>query len=232
MLTGRPPFTDDDAIVVMARHIKTAPPSFAAAAPGLKIAPEIETLVMRLLTKDPGGRPANAEALLGEMSRLGESGMSITSGVRASLSALPPVAETAPGEAGQSLSVQTSPSPATLELLGGPRRTSWAIVCIIALAVCGMTAFAARQVLESRRAAAASLAAPVLTQKPAEPTETPQPGAHAAETPASSSSASTHPVGRPRTWSVLDACGARPTARWAKWWAASRPCAKPWSLAR
>jgi eukaryotic-like serine/threonine-protein kinase len=162
MLTGRPPYTDDDAIVVMARHIKTPPPTFAAASPGLKAPPDVEALVMRLLSKEPSGRPGSADAMLTELARLAESGVPGTSGVRISVSTIPPFRSSgAPGsippsqgaEAAQSLSVAVAPSPATLELAGVPRRTSWAVVAVIALAVFGITAFAARQVLESRRTA-------------------------------------------------------------------------------
>ena len=43
MLTGRPPFTDDDAIVVMARHIKTPPKPLSEVAPEARIPPEVES---------------------------------------------------------------------------------------------------------------------------------------------------------------------------------------------
>ena len=65
MLTGRPPFTDDDAIVVMARHIKTAPRPMSEVAPDANIPPEIEGAVMRVLSKDPANRPQTADANVG-----------------------------------------------------------------------------------------------------------------------------------------------------------------------
>src|SRR6202000_534212 len=49
MLTRRPPFTDDDAIVVMARHIKTTPRPMNEVAPDAHVPPEIESAVMRVL---------------------------------------------------------------------------------------------------------------------------------------------------------------------------------------
>jgi eukaryotic-like serine/threonine-protein kinase len=166
MLTGRPPFTDDDAIVVMARHIKTPPPTFATAAPDLTLAPDLEALVLRLLAKDAAVRPAGTEALLAEIARLSESGRSITSGVRVSVSTAPPFKVPPPreSEAAESLSVaaggasRASPTPAlsqeSLELAGVPARsTHWAVVAIVSLAVCGAAAFGARELLESRRAA-------------------------------------------------------------------------------
>jgi eukaryotic-like serine/threonine-protein kinase len=152
MLTGRPPFTDDDAIVVMARHIKTPPPSFATAAPDLSLPPDLEALVMRLLAKDPKGRPATTEALVAELARLSDSNMSITSGVRVSVSTAPPFKLP---ESAESLSVPTAtPSLETLELAGMPRRkTSLAMIAIVALAASGAAAFGARELLEARRGA-------------------------------------------------------------------------------
>jgi serine/threonine protein kinase len=84
MLTGKPPFTDDDAIVVMARHIKTAPRPPREAAPEANIPTELEALVLRLLSKEPEGRPETAEALIDELERVKEVA-TITSGVRPSL---------------------------------------------------------------------------------------------------------------------------------------------------
>jgi eukaryotic-like serine/threonine-protein kinase len=85
MLTGRPPFTDDDAIVVMARHIKTPPRPIREAAPEAHVPPEIENAVMRVLSKDPEGRPQSADVMSTELARVRDSALSVTSGVRTSL---------------------------------------------------------------------------------------------------------------------------------------------------
>jgi serine/threonine-protein kinase len=69
MLVGRPPFVDDDAVVVMARHIKTIPVSPAEAAPEAGIGLALSALVMRTLAKDPADRPQSAQALLAELDR-------------------------------------------------------------------------------------------------------------------------------------------------------------------
>jgi serine/threonine-protein kinase len=82
MLTGRPCFTDNDAIVVMARHIKTAPKSPSEACPEANIPPELEAVVMRALSKDPKQRPANAETFNAELARALDLGAAATSGVR------------------------------------------------------------------------------------------------------------------------------------------------------
>jgi eukaryotic-like serine/threonine-protein kinase len=84
MLTGRPPFTDDDAIVVMARHIKTPPRPMSEVAPEARIPAEVEGLVMRILSKEPEKRPQTADALVAELARVRE-GAAATSGVRSSL---------------------------------------------------------------------------------------------------------------------------------------------------
>jgi eukaryotic-like serine/threonine-protein kinase len=73
MMTGQPPFTDDDAIVVMARHIKTAPPPMGDVAPDAEISREIEGAVMRVLSKEPADRPQSAEAMLADVTRILES---------------------------------------------------------------------------------------------------------------------------------------------------------------
>ena len=67
MLTGRPPFTDDDAIVVMARHIKTMPRPMSEVAPDANVPPEVESAVMRMLSKDPAKRPQTADAMSAEL---------------------------------------------------------------------------------------------------------------------------------------------------------------------
>ncbi len=83
MLTGRPPFTDDDAIVVMARHIKTPPKPMKEVCPEATIPPEIEAAVMRTLAKDPADRPGSAEVMAAELLAAVEAALAGTSGVRA-----------------------------------------------------------------------------------------------------------------------------------------------------
>jgi serine/threonine protein kinase len=64
MLTGRPPFTDDDAVIVMAHHIKTVPPPVRQVAPNRPIPASLERLVQRALSKDPAKRPQTAAEFL------------------------------------------------------------------------------------------------------------------------------------------------------------------------
>jgi eukaryotic-like serine/threonine-protein kinase len=67
MLTGNPPYTDDDAVLVMARHIRTPPVPPSQACPSAGIPRELERFVLRVLSKDPDKRPKDAEAMAAEL---------------------------------------------------------------------------------------------------------------------------------------------------------------------
>ena len=67
MLVGRAPFVDDDAVVVMARHIKSTAVPPIEAAPDAGIGAALSALVMRALAKDPADRPASAQVFLAEL---------------------------------------------------------------------------------------------------------------------------------------------------------------------
>ena len=58
MVTGRPPFPGDDPTAVISQHINTPPvaPSWHTE----HCPPDLEELILRLLAKDPGERPASA----------------------------------------------------------------------------------------------------------------------------------------------------------------------------
>ena len=82
MLAGRAPFVDDDAVVVMAKHIKNAPPELDEAAPGVEIPAPVEAVVRRALEKLPEKRPATAEQMLSEIEQAIAASQAIESGVR------------------------------------------------------------------------------------------------------------------------------------------------------
>lgn len=67
MVVGRPPFEDEDAVVVMARHIKTQPPKLADVAPDLRIPIALEDVMYRVLSKNPDDRPTSADEFLQEL---------------------------------------------------------------------------------------------------------------------------------------------------------------------
>jgi len=62
LLTGRPPFLDDDAVVVMAKHIRETPPSPRSMVPHQPIPRSLDKAVMKALSKEPDGRFDNADA--------------------------------------------------------------------------------------------------------------------------------------------------------------------------
>ncbi|HEU4409649.1 MAG TPA: serine/threonine-protein kinase [Polyangiaceae bacterium] len=70
MLVGRPPFEEDEAVLVMARHIKTQPKPPRQVAPGANIPEALERLVMRSLSKSPNDRPADADQFRLELERM------------------------------------------------------------------------------------------------------------------------------------------------------------------
>ena len=63
LLVGHPPFIDDDAVVVMAKHIRDQPEPPRKAAPERPIPASLERVVMRSLEKDPGSRLSTADEL-------------------------------------------------------------------------------------------------------------------------------------------------------------------------
>ncbi len=71
MLVGHPPYTDHDAVVVMAHHIKTIPPPIRKANPELVVPEQLESLVARVLDKDPANRPQTALQFIDQLDALG-----------------------------------------------------------------------------------------------------------------------------------------------------------------
>jgi serine/threonine-protein kinase len=85
MLSGRAPFVDDDAVVVMARHIKDPPPRFETMKPEVKVPESIEALLWRVLAKSPAERPATAEQMIAELDAAEISVRALESGPRLTL---------------------------------------------------------------------------------------------------------------------------------------------------
>ena len=58
LVTGRPPFAGDESVAIITQHLNVVPvaPSWHNAA----VPPELESLILRLLAKDPAKRPASA----------------------------------------------------------------------------------------------------------------------------------------------------------------------------
>ena len=87
MLVGRPPFVDEDAVVVMARHIKTTPVAPMIAAPEAGIGAALSRVVMRTLAKDPEDRPASARHLIDELDQALQEGAPLLRASRPSIPA-------------------------------------------------------------------------------------------------------------------------------------------------
>ena len=58
LVTGRPPFVGDEAVAIIGQHLNTAPVAPSWHVPDLPAG--LEVLILRLLEKDPGKRPATA----------------------------------------------------------------------------------------------------------------------------------------------------------------------------
>ena len=87
MLSGRAPFVDDDAVVVMARHIKDPPPRFDAMSPEVKVPDSVAELLWRVLAKSPSDRPESAERMIAELDAAEASARVLESGLRPTLAA-------------------------------------------------------------------------------------------------------------------------------------------------
>jgi hypothetical protein len=64
MITGTPPFLEDDALSQLRAHTAAPVPSFAEVAPDVAVPPAVEALVRRGLAKDPKDRVASAAEMI------------------------------------------------------------------------------------------------------------------------------------------------------------------------
>jgi len=62
LVTGRPPFVGDESVAIITQHLNTPPVAPSWHRPDCP--PALETLVLRLLEKDPSKRPASAKEVL------------------------------------------------------------------------------------------------------------------------------------------------------------------------
>jgi serine/threonine-protein kinase len=152
MLTGRAPFVDDDAVVVMAKHIKNPPPTFAQAAPGCTVPESVEAVVRRALEKQVELRPASAEQMLSELEQAATSTHAVESGVRPHLPA------------------QDEDLPESLRLA---KRRTWVLGALLGVAV---IALAGLTLGLARRSAGTASGAAVSTAMPITPTPAPSAG--------------------------------------------------------
>ncbi|MCB9594242.1 MAG: protein kinase [Sandaracinaceae bacterium] len=69
MIAGRPPYLNDEPVVVLNMHLSSPIPSLREARPDLAVPPALDALVTRMLAKTPEERPT-AEALVDELTVL------------------------------------------------------------------------------------------------------------------------------------------------------------------
>ncbi|WP_437878928.1 serine/threonine-protein kinase [Sorangium sp. So ce513] len=143
MLVGRPPFIDDDAVVVMARHIKTAPVPAIEAAPEAGIPPSLSELLQRALAKRPEDRPRSAQEFIAELDRAMDGARPSLSRERSSRPPSTEVGATSELLAVVGDGVDGSPAPSTLRP-APRRRTSRVVVGTVVLSL-AVTALAVRE---------------------------------------------------------------------------------------
>jgi eukaryotic-like serine/threonine-protein kinase len=132
MLTGRCPFVEPTAILLLARHVQAPPPRLVDVAPSLAATPGIdalESVVARLLAKAPGDRPPNAAACIAELDAAAAAlaGRAVPRGDRNAASTMDLDAPRAP------LPSLFMPSPS--EGLAPPRKRTGAIIAIAIAAI-------------------------------------------------------------------------------------------------
>jgi serine/threonine-protein kinase len=69
LLTGQPPFLDEDAVVVMAKHIREMPPPVRRVVPDRPIPRSLEKALARAIAKEPDDRFASADAFEAALAR-------------------------------------------------------------------------------------------------------------------------------------------------------------------
>lgn len=144
MLTGRAPFTDDDAVVVMARHIKSVPKRPNEVNPAANVPQAIEDVIMRALSKNPADRQASADVFAGELLAALEAQSPTTSGVRASVT----------NAAGIRVPESMRPPPVVLPQPARQRRlASLPASVVVAIAAALVVAAVAAVVVAKRRSA-------------------------------------------------------------------------------
>jgi serine/threonine-protein kinase len=85
LLVGQPPFIDETNLLVMAHHVRTAPPPLRRVAPGADLSATVEATILRFLSKDPAARPESAEAMEAMLDHALASQRRAISGVRPAL---------------------------------------------------------------------------------------------------------------------------------------------------
>jgi len=103
LVTGRPPFVGDESVAIITQHLNTPPVAPSWHRPDCP--PALETLILRLLEKDPNKRPASASEVrgalesvraAGAMNRAPTEGEPVGAGLKPARPGEPPDAQAAP----------------------------------------------------------------------------------------------------------------------------------------
>jgi len=129
LLTGRVPFEGDAAVTVALKHVTETPPPPSTLNPA--VPPELDSVVMWALAKDPAHRPADADALITALEDVRERILSEASGQRTAAFVPPPVfvpepaTALAPAAVGAPIAVAEELPPEPLEEDPEERRRGW-----------------------------------------------------------------------------------------------------------
>lgn len=153
MISGRPLFDDREAVVVMARHIKTAPTPLRELGLPVPVPQELDDLLSDALAKDPSLRPPTADVFAERLLRVYEALLADSSGMRVARRTTPSANSSAsfvsiPVIANEAPTMMTPPSRASVP--DAPRRNavvraSLAFFLVVALGSAVFFAARARQ---------------------------------------------------------------------------------------
>jgi eukaryotic-like serine/threonine-protein kinase len=190
MLVGRPPFVDEDAVVVMARHIKSVPKApHVAAPPEAAVGEALSAVVMSALAKEPARRPASAKEFIAALDRA----MEDRAAGRPS-----PAPATAVSATGETAVVREDPEAFLARSERVRRRSAWIVIgtaaAVIAAGLLAIAPFRGDRVplarAELARSVAQRLAAARAAEAAAAPSEAPAPSDTAIAAPSAAPSAS------------------------------------------
>ncbi len=173
MISGRPVFDDREAVVVMARHIKTAPAALRDLGLPVPIPEELDELLSDALAKDPNLRPPTADAFAERLLRMYETMLADSSGMRIARRSTPSANSSA---SFVSMPVIANDSPTVVTAAAGPaapapstapadERRAHLTRAMLAFAVFFVTAVAGFLALRGR-SAATPVPAPVVVTTP------------------------------------------------------------------
>jgi tRNA A-37 threonylcarbamoyl transferase component Bud32 len=142
MLVGHPPFVDEDAVVVMARHIKTVPTAPVIAAPDAAIGDALSRIVMSTLAKNPDARPESATQLIADLDEALADRQAAELVPPKESPALPAASDTAAQREGHSVGEGDRGRPMRALALFGPRGPRFGWLIAAGAAVAGASSFA------------------------------------------------------------------------------------------